>query len=73
MGLGRLLIGLGLVLLLAGGVVILLSRIGLTPGRLPGNISYRRRNFSFFFPLGTCLILSIVLSLVLYLVNYLRR
>ncbi len=51
--LGRLLIGVGLVLVIAGGLLLLLGRAGFPLGRLPGDISYRGRNVSVYFPLGT--------------------
>jgi Protein of unknown function (DUF2905) len=62
---GRLLIVLGGVLLLAGIVLTVFGRIGL--GRFPGDIVYRRGNFTFFFPLATSILLSLILSLLLWL------
>jgi hypothetical protein len=63
----RLLIGIGLVLVLAGIAWPLLSRSGL--GRLPGDILVQRGSTSFYFPLVTCIILSIVLSALMWLFN----
>jgi Protein of unknown function (DUF2905) len=63
----RTLILLGIVLVAAGICWPLLGRLGL--GRLPGDIVIERPNFSFYFPLMTSLIISIVLSVVLWLVN----
>ena len=71
--LGRLLIGLGFILLIAGGLLLLLGRTGVPLGRLPGDISYRGKNLSVYFPLGTSILLSIVLSLVFYLLSRFRR
>jgi hypothetical protein len=71
--LGRLLIGVGLVLVIAGGLLLLLGRAGFPLGRLPGDISYRGRNVSVYFPLGTSILLSVVLSLVFYLISRFRR
>jgi hypothetical protein len=71
--LGRLLIGLGLVLLVAGGLVLLLGRTGMPLGRLPGDVSFKSRNVSVYFPLGTSILLSVVLSLVFYLLSRFRR
>ena len=71
--LGRLLIGVGLVLLIAGGLLLLLGRTGFPLGRLPGDISYRGKNVSVYFPLGTSILLSVVLSLVFYLLSRFRR
>ena len=71
--LARLLIGLGLVLVAMGGVVLLLTRIGLPLGRLPGDFAWRGRNASVYFPLATSILISVLLSLILYLVNRFRR
>ncbi len=71
--LGRLLIGVGFVLLIAGGLLLLLGRTGFPLGRLPGDISYRGKNLSVYFPLGTSILLSVVLSLVFYLLSRFRR
>ncbi|HEX5284068.1 MAG TPA: DUF2905 domain-containing protein [Bryocella sp.] len=70
---GKLLIGLGVALVVAGVVVLLLERAGLGLGRMPGDFAYRGRSVQVWFPLGTCIILSIVLSAVLYLVSKLHR
>ena len=63
----RTLIVIGLVLLLAGICWPLIGRLGL--GRLPGDIVIQRPGFSFYFPIVTSLILSIVASVVLWLIN----
>jgi hypothetical protein len=57
---GRLLIGVGLVLVVAG----LLINVGVPIGRLPGDFTVRRGNFSFYFPLATSIIVSILLTLI---------
>lgn len=62
---GRLLIFAGAALLVAGIVFTALSRFGI--GRLPGDFVFRRGNATFYFPLMTSIILSIVLSLLLWL------
>ena len=62
--LGRLLIVLGGVLLVAGIALLAAGRLGL--GRLPGDLVYKRGNFTFYFPLMTSIVLSIVLSLLLW-------
>ena len=71
--LGRLLIGVGLVLVIAGGLLLLLGRTGFPLGRLPGDISYRGRNLSVYLPLGTSILLSVVVSLIFYLLSRFRR
>jgi DUF2905 family protein len=63
----RLLIGIGLVLVFAGIAWPLLSRIGF--GRLPGDFMIQRGSTSFYFPLATCIIISIVLSALMWLLN----
>jgi hypothetical protein len=63
----RFLIMLGLAILVAGLLWPFLSRIGL--GRLPGDIVIERENMTFYFPLMTCLLLSVVFSLVFWIVN----
>jgi hypothetical protein len=68
---GRLLIGAGVLMTIAGAAVLLLSRIGVN--RLPGDIYVQRGRFSLYFPIVTCLILSLVLSLIMSLVSRWRR
>ena len=63
----RFLIVLGIAIVVAGLLWPYLGRIGL--GRLPGDIVIERENMTFYFPLMTCLLLSIMLSLVLWAVN----
>jgi Protein of unknown function (DUF2905) len=63
----RLLIGIGLVLVFAGIAWPLLSRIGF--GRLPGDFMIQRGSTSFYFPLATCIIISIVLSALMWFLN----
>ncbi len=63
----RVLIILGLTILIIGLLWPYLSRIGL--GRLPGDIVIERDNFTFYLPLTTCLLISLLFSLVLWLVN----
>ena len=67
MDLQRFLIGLGVVILAVGVVWPLLSRIGI--GRLPGDIMFQRGGATFYFPLATSIIISIVLTVLLWLFN----
>ncbi|HVZ82442.1 MAG TPA: DUF2905 family protein [Terracidiphilus sp.] len=71
--LGKALIGLGAVLVLAGVVVLLAARFGLPLGRLPGDFAWRGRRTSVYFPLATSLLLSIILSLIFYILSRFRR
>jgi len=70
---GRLLVMLGVTLVVIGGIVILLGRTGLPLGRLPGDILYRGKNTTFYFPLASCILLSVVLSIVLFLIARMKR
>ena len=63
----RTLIIIGLVLVAAGLLWPVIGRLGL--GRLPGDIVIQRGNFSFYFPLATCIVVSVLLSLVFWLFN----
>jgi hypothetical protein len=63
----RFLIVIGIAIVVAGLLWPYLGRIGL--GRLPGDIVIERENMTFYFPLMTCLLVSIMLSLVFWVVN----
>ncbi len=66
---GKLLIGLGALLMIIGLLVIAAGRIGLPLGRLPGDIVYRGKNTAVYFPIVTCIVLSVLLSLVFWLLS----
>lgn len=71
--LGKLLIGLGAILLIIGGLVWAASRIpGLNLGRLPGDIVIQGEGFSCFFPIVTSVILSIVLTIAFAIISRLN-
>lgn len=70
---GRLLIGIGLMLVVAGVIVLGLERIGLGPGHMPGDLAWRGRHVQVWFPLGTCIVLSLLLTAVLYLLSRIHR
>ena len=63
--LGKVLIVSGLLLVGIGLFLTFGNKLGLP--RLPGDIHIKRENFTFFFPLGTCLLVSLLLSLILWL------
>jgi len=69
MSLGRLLIIAGLVLIGLGAVVLLLNRLNLPAGRLPGDIVWRGKHTTVYFPWVTCLILSLIATFLLWLMN----
>ena len=67
---GKLLIVFGLSIALVGVILILLERFpGLKIGRLPGDIHVERDGWSFYFPLGTSILLSVIISLILWMVR----
>lgn len=68
-GLGKTLIAIGAILVVVGLLLTLGARLPFRIGRLPGDIVIRGRNSVFYFPLMTCLILSLALSIVMWLVN----
>jgi DUF2905 family protein len=71
--LGKVLLFLGAVLAVVGLALIVLGRTNLPIGRLPGDILYRGKNTTFYFPLATSVLLSIVLSVLLYVIGRFRH
>ncbi len=70
--LGRMLVILGGIILVVGLILVLAGKANLPIGRLPGDIIYRGKHTTFYFPLMTSILLSVILSLVLYFVNRMR-
>jgi hypothetical protein len=71
---GKMLVIAGVVLIIIGGLVWLAGRfpqIGL--GRLPGDIVIKRDNFTFYFPLGTSILISVIISLIWWLISTATR
>lgn len=71
--LGKMLVFVGLILAVAGLGIILLGRTNLPLGRLPGDFLIRGKNSTFYFPLVTSILLSVVLSAVLYIIGRFRK
>jgi len=71
--LGKVQVLAGAVAIVAGVALILLGRANIPLGRLPGDIVYRGKNTTFYFPLVTSILISVVLSVVLYLIGRFRR
>jgi hypothetical protein len=69
MGLGRLLIVVGVLLIAAGVAVTFGGRLPFRLGHLPGDIAIHGKNSSFYFPLTTCIVLSVVLSLIMWMLR----
>ena len=71
---GKLLVVLGGVLVVVGLLFILGSKFSwLGIGHLPGDIRYKGKNTTFYFPLTTCVLISVFVSLVLWLISHLTR
>lgn len=71
--LGRWLIGLGLLIAAVGVAVLLIGKTGLPIGRLPGDFTWRGKNTTVYFPLVTCILVSVVLSLVFWILSRFGR
>jgi hypothetical protein len=70
---GRTLLILGVLLLFIGGFFFFGLKLPFRLGRLPGDIIHRSKHSTIYFPIVTCLLLSIVLSLLFWLVSHFRR
>jgi hypothetical protein len=70
---GKILIVLGMMLAGAGVLLVFSGKLPFRLGRLPGDLVYQGRNGSFYFPVVTCILLSVVLSLLMWVVNHFRR
>jgi hypothetical protein len=75
MSTGRIFIVIGTVFIILGGISIIGEKFGgghLTFGRLPGDIAIKGEHSSFYFPITTCIVLSLTLSAILWLIRYFR-
>jgi len=73
--LGKALIVLGGLIVLIGAALLIAGRLNLPLGRLPGDISWRSKsgNTSVYFPIVTCLVISVLLSLIFWVIGALRK
>ena len=74
--LGRLMVFAGVALAAVGGLVWFAGRRGGLPfrlGRLPGDIAYQGKHGSFYFPIVTCILVSIAVTLIMWLVQWLKK
>ena len=71
--LGKLLVLLGGIIVVVGLALILIGRTNLPIGRLPGDIIYRGKNTTFYYPLATSIVVSVVLSVLLYVIGRFRK
>jgi len=70
--LGKILIYLGGAVVVIGVLLVLLGKTGVPLGRLPGDVVYRGKSTTVYFPIVTCIVLSLVLSVVMYLIQKMR-
>jgi hypothetical protein len=72
--LGRFLVILGVIIVVAGLILMLGGKFPtLGFGKLPGDIAYRGKHGSFYFPIITCIVLSVALTFILWLISFLTR
>ena len=71
--LGKLLLLGGIVLVIVGAFFAFGGRLPFRLGRLPGDVAYQGKNTSFYFPIVTCIVLSVALTLILWVINLFRR
>jgi hypothetical protein len=71
--LGRMLLIFGIVLVVVGAFLLTGAKLPFRLGHLPGDVAYRGKNGSFYFPIVTCIILSIALTLISWIIHYFRR
>ncbi len=71
--LGKLLLVVGIVIAGAGALLMFGVKLPFRLGRLPGDIVVQGRNSSFYFPIVTCIVLSLVLTLIVWVLNSFRR
>ena len=71
--LGRLLIGAGVLLVVAGCGLLLAARMGLPLGRLPGDVAWRGKNVQVYFPLGTSILISVALTAIIWIISHFRK
>lgn len=65
---GKIFIGLGIIMIIVGGLFVIGGKIPFI-GRLPGDIAIQKKNFSFYFPITTCIIISLIFSLIMWLLS----
>ena len=73
--LGKALIAVGGLIILIGVVIVLAGKLNLPLGRLPGDVAWRSKsgNTSVYFPIVTCIVVSILLSLIMWIINAIRK
>lgn len=70
---GRLMLVAGVVLVVVGGLLAFGAKLPFRLGRLPGDIVWQGRSGTFYFPIATCIVLSVVLSAIVWLIGQMRK
>jgi DUF2905 family protein len=71
--LGKMLLVVGVLVAIVGGLLLASGKLPFRLGRLPGDIAYQGKSTSFYFPVVSCILLSVVLTLAMWIVNHFRR
>jgi hypothetical protein len=69
---GKMLIIIGIILIVAGAIISYSDKIPFL-GKLPGDVSIERENFKFYFPVTTCIIISVLISILFYIVRAIKK
>ena len=69
--LGKLILLVGIIISITGLLIIVLNRFGIL--RLPGDINLEGKTWKIYFPIVSCIIISVILTLVFWIINYLRK
>ena len=67
---GKLIIAIGLMITVVGAVIFALGKLGI--GKLPGDMKFGDGNFKVYFPLGTCILISVVMTLIMWLIRFFK-
>jgi len=70
---GKILLVVGVAVVAVGALLLFGIRLPFRLGRLPGDIAYQGRHGSFYFPITTCIVLSLALTLLMWIINFFRR
>ena len=67
--LGKILIIIGIIIIIAGIILLFVKKLPFNLGKLPGDIYIKKENFTFYFPITTAIIISIILSIIFYIAS----
>lgn len=70
---GKTVIIAGIFLIIAGIIMVYIKRLPPWLGRLPGDIHIKKENFSFYFPLTTCILISVLITLIMYIIRLFNK